>query len=710
MKRRLFIFVYGMNIWRDEEAERNRGVAAQRSDFIHHCILRNLEVKSTKSPGHYLSKPWCGSQADDIVDTGVAEEDFMDVGNAHGAIYLSSNRRHTQRQHHHHSLVKTEPFSDNFLSSSHSQSQSQFWRDLTQTDKHYSDKPIKKEEPDFNELKPSMPYDFSSTPTDLAPSPEQYCSEIRIRPLICGLAGVIWMRLVSVSRVFDDVWADKVIEDSEVSQKEDESKVCKPRVKYSAEPHNIHGQRAVMLWFRSLKKTIPISYSLAVSFLACHIAREAILPTDIFKWSLEGKLPYLSAFVDIEKCFGRPSLACPLSSSFMFRPLRAVGVCKLESLAASVAQSIGLQLPPVNFQAIANRYLKELSLPIEKIFPHASHIYEWLMPPELWLSGNQGFGIWEKSLSGSSVSSFSCNKMRTSDLACDKKADNDREENLFPTERLKNGMKQLSSSSEVQKSELDTEALLRGLEATYDNISDSYEYLKNQKAYLRYCNHVVFAGLAPSFEDNEEEKIIEQLWDFYENQEDSETLSGPAGGCKDDLNQKRLKVDEGYVNGVSAENKKPQDKGGSDLTSKAHSKPGDDQGMRDLDAEDCFLSSQEQNSVSGGCTTALTLKDRALRQLKANMEDNRFLYIPPRVNPKRYDYLQYVRKNDAGSRTYVAHADYYILLRACAKVAQVDIRYMHAGVLILEKSLAKVENRIDQCLNLRPPELDPLGS
>ncbi|XP_042480848.1 TATA box-binding protein-associated factor RNA polymerase I subunit B [Macadamia integrifolia] len=688
-------------------------------------------VEFDNSDGFYYCRR-CGSQADDIMETGVADEDFMDVGNAHGAIYLSSNRRPTQRQHQHqlqhqhHSVVKTEPF-NNFLPSSHSQSQSQshFWRSLTQTDNHYSNKSIKREEPDVEESKPSVPYDFGSTPTDLAPSPEQYCSEIRIRyvmgiqlmiqfqcqalvdhfsvsPLICGLAGVIWMRLVAASRVFDDGWADKVIEDSEISQIEGELKVRKPRAKYSAEPHNIHGQRAVILWFRSLKRTIPISYSLAVSFLACHIAREAILPTDIFKWSLEGKLPYFSAFVDIEKCIGHPSSACPLSSSFMFRPLKAVGIRRLESLAAAVAQSIGLQLPPVNFHAITNRYLKELSLPIEKIFPHVCRIYEWLMPPELWLSANQfrlptyvcvmsilivairilynvqGFGIWEKSLSGSSVSSFSCDQVR--------------------------------SFSAVQKSELDTEALLHGLEATYDNISDSYEYSKNLKAYLKYSKDIVFAGIAPSFEDNEEEKIIEQLWDFYENQEDSETLVGSAVGCKNGLNQKRSKCDEGSINGLSAENKKPRDKGCNDCTCMHHSKQGDDQGNQSLDADNCSLSSQEQNSVSGGCTCAGTPKDRALRRMKANMEDNRFLYIPPRVNLKRFDYLQYVRKNDAGTRTYVAHADYYILLRACARVAQVDIRYMHVGVLILEKSLAQVENRIDQCLNLRPPELDSLGS
>lgn len=199
--------------------------------------------------------------------------------------------------------------------------------------------------------------------------------------------------------------------------------------KHRAEPHNILGQRAVMIWFRSLSKTIPLSYSLVISFLACHVLREAILPTDILKWMLEGKLPYFAAFAEIEKEIDPPPRGCPISSSRMFRPTQAVSLQKLESLAASVAEIVGLELPSVNFFAIASRYLRLLSLPMEKILPHACRIYEWSMPPECWLSANElrlptrvcvmsilivsirilynihGFGKWEMSFSGSSGSS-----------------------------------------------------------------------------------------------------------------------------------------------------------------------------------------------------------------------------------------------------------------------------------------------------------------
>ncbi|XWS34106.1 hypothetical protein CRYUN_Cryun21dG0011200 [Craigia yunnanensis] len=72
------------------------------------------------------------------------------------------------------------------------------------------------------------------------------------------------------------------------------------------------------------------------------------------------------------------------------------------------------------------------------------------------------------------------------------------------------------------------------------------------------------------------------------------------------------------------------------------------------------------------------------------MEENRFSYIPPRVMLKRLDYLHYVRKKDEGAMTYVAHADYYILLRSCARVAEVDMRSTEYGE---EISLVGKKNR-----------------
>lgn len=91
-------------------------------------------------------------------------------------------------------------------------------------------------------------------------------------------------------------------------------------------------------------------------------------------------------------------------------------------------------------------------------------------------------------------------------------------------------------------------------------------------------------------------------------------------------------------------------------------------------------------------------REEAVNRLKSNMEENRFCYIPPRDKCGENYYLHYARKKDEGAYTYAAHADYYILLRACARVAQIDIRCLHAGVLSFERRLAWLEKNIDRSI------------
>ena len=81
------------------------------------------------------------------------------------------------------------------------------------------------------------------------------------------------------------------------------------------------------------------------------------MSTYIIKWTLEGKLPYFAAFVEIEEKIGPPTNACPLSSSRMFRPIHAVTVQKIESLAASLANSIRLELSLVMWELDEKAFL-----------------------------------------------------------------------------------------------------------------------------------------------------------------------------------------------------------------------------------------------------------------------------------------------------------------------------------------------------------------
>lgn len=186
----------------------------------------------------------CGSQAEDIIDTGVADEDFVDKGgDTGGAIYLASHRR--QRSH----AIKAEPISqyDSFYDS-----QSQLLRALGLEDETPQRQDNRreghiKEERDldygfqFDGVGSSVPGDFGGSSDVRVPSFEDYYNEIRIRyvmglqmmiefqcealvkefkvnPLICGLVGPIWLRFVSGTGVFDEDWADEVIHESEMQQ------------------------------------------------------------------------------------------------------------------------------------------------------------------------------------------------------------------------------------------------------------------------------------------------------------------------------------------------------------------------------------------------------------------------------------------------------------------------------------------------------------
>ncbi|KAJ8764763.1 hypothetical protein K2173_009163 [Erythroxylum novogranatense] len=675
-----------------------------------------------ESDGFYYCQE-CGTQADDIILTGVADEDFVDKDGDGGAMYSARFTRRSQ--------VAARSSQSNLAS------QSLFHR--TQEGEDEKDIKIKKEEIDYtgyyymDGIGPTEPEDFGANAV-VKLSYEDYYNEVRLRyvmgvqwmiqmqcdalvekfkvhPLVRGVASSVWLRFVVGTGVFKDGWADDVLLESE-AQKQGELEEHVVGTRYSDEPHNAHGQRAVMVWFRELRKTIPLSCSLAISFLACHVVREAVLPTDLMRWSVEGKLPYFAAHVEIEKRFGQSSPACPISSSVMFRPSQAVLMQKLESMAASIAESIGLHLPPVNFYQIACRYLKKLSLPVEEILQQACRINDWL-PTRVGvmsilivairiLYNINGFGVWERSLFGksgfSSKNTGRFDPIFNSELSAD--AERGPGSALHEVDDVGKGSS--NNSLSFQMSELDTADLLQKLEARYYELVDTYEFASDLPSYLQYCKDVVFAGLAPSYIDHrEEEEMIEKLWDFYQNAKDPETEE--LGMQNSTFNQKRSRNDEESAKDL-LEKRKAREWSHDSASAKISCRSADycpQQSLHDNPLPREKLGGQ--TSVPDCKVSTESLKDKAIRRLKVDMEENRFCYIPPRVKVKRFDYLHYVRKNDDGALTYVAHADYYILLRACARVAVVDIRIMHIGVLSFEKRLAWLEKRIDYCLNLTLP-------
>ncbi|CAI9266297.1 unnamed protein product [Lactuca saligna] len=416
-------------------------------------------------------------------------------------------------------------------------------------------------------------------------------------PIIVDMVEPIWLRFVASTKLFSDDWADEVINES-AYQVQGETEAVAPNAKHKSEPHNILGKRSVMIWYRS----------------------------------------------------------------------------KLESLAASIAHSIGLELPPVNFYGIVAR--GQLSLPVETILPHASRIYEWSMPPELWLSGNEfrlptracvlsilifsirslykihGFGKWEKGLAK--------RKDGKESKILDKTAGSESESECKMSSLSNNLVSESYDKRLPKQSNLDATEILLLLESKCSQLIDTSVDGKDLETYLECCKNVVFAGVELSFEDHEEDQIIEDLWNYYHKEEEDHKPSSPSSNC--------------------GSHKRPFDF--SETNMKKLKKCKDDNDDR--------ISNETQ-------------KEKAIRRMISNMEEKRFCYIPPRTKIKRPDdYLHYTRKKDDGNYTYASHADYYILLRSCARVDRLDVRVMHGAVLSFERRLAWLEKNIDQCVKEMP--------
>ncbi|KAI3902433.1 hypothetical protein MKW92_045239 [Papaver armeniacum] len=594
-------------------------------DLNRTCVCGNEEFE--ESNGFYYCTE-CGQKVEGMCDTAMGDETY-------NGTYSQFSRRPA-------AVVERET------------QESEFWRQLRQPDKPKNDD---------EEMKPYVPADSGS----VGISEEDYANELRmtytmgiqlmiesqcealveqfgVSPLICGLAGALWLRFVAASKVFDENWASQICEDSEM-QIEGEVKVRKPRSQFKNEPLNLAGERLLIIWLRSLRNKIPLSFSLSISYLACHIAREPIVPTDVVKWAHDGKLPFLNAFVRIGEIFGEPSAKCPLTTDKMFRPLELVGWRNLESQAGYIAECIGLELPPVNFDALARRYLNQLKLRPGKILEVASMIHHWSMPPDLWLSSSidstashlcvmsiimvairvlytiNGFGEWEN---------------QTPPESSGKR-------------KLRKEKKKKIFLSSLDCNTFDAAKLLTSLEVRYEEIQEEQITSVSLLSYLKYCREVVFGPVS----DTRQAIIVENLWSPYIEQED---FKQPE------------KVSSTKCSNVF-------EKG-----STSNSAAGEPMLIRD--------------GVSPG-----SIKNRSLNRLISNMKENEFYYTPPRGdNAKTYKYLYYAPKNTSGPRIFAVHADYYILLRVCALVAEADVQDMHQAVLMFEKRLAWIDGNIDKIL------------
>lgn len=332
----------------------------------------------------------------------------------------------------------------------------------------------------------------------------------RVGSLAASLAGTIWLRWVAASKVFDEMWVHKMLAiAASVEEGHSASKDKQSELEGDAQKSQNSYE---FLFLRSLRMMLPVYSTLAVCFLACHVARETILPTDICRWAMEGKLPYVAAFTQVDKLLGSSLNDCPLSSRQLFRPTRVIGAWQLEAAAGSIAQKIGLLLPSVNFYLIAQRFLKELSLPIEKILPHACRIYEWAMPAELWLSSNPGRVPSRVCVMAILIVALRVLYGINGQGIWESIAQTENAVGSDPEASAPHSIEPDSNNSE----EFDARELLCTLAASYDKIDVGHDYSKEVHSYLKYCKDVVFTGMTFSLE---EEHLIDIFWDMYKGKE-----------------------------------------------------------------------------------------------------------------------------------------------------------------------------------------------
>ena len=203
----------------------------------------------------------------------------------------------------------------------------------------------------------------------------QRCRKIEYKPAVCLLD--IEIKDEDIAMIEND--GEPNAQDVETKENDGETKIEDVVAKEKRLRVRI---KILVLYLQAMKARLPLSISLAMVFLACHIAQEPILPTDIVQWALDGGLPFLTAFQVLEP---KDGVSWPLPPRHMFKPAGVLGAKRLEFMAALIAKRIGLDLPPVNFHAIS-RLLTCLNLPVDKLTIFISRIYDWYTPPELWLS------------------------------------------------------------------------------------------------------------------------------------------------------------------------------------------------------------------------------------------------------------------------------------------------------------------------------------
>lgn len=561
---------------------------------------------------------------------------------------------------------------------------------------------------------------------------ETLVQNFHVSPLICGIVGPIWLRFIAFTCVLEKDWAKEVIQVEEARDEQRKRKRNKKKKKLELDEEQGMEDKTVQMrmalhfiWLGALKERIPLSVSLALTYLACHMAHESILPTDVVQWAARGSLPYLAAFCEIEK--KRCGLAWPIEARLMFKPIDVIGASKLEFMAALIAKRIGLQLPPVNFDAISHRLLKELNLPAEKLSVYMRRFYDWYIPPELRLSDEAHalpFRVYVMAMvmivlkvlykidgrlytethvvgCGKGVGSPSDRKTHddqvcfaatsdASEKATSQKSDLQESRMAdgphVDAENLTGNATQYSchdcSETETKGESNDTwnaKYLLEKLEKSWqDHAIQPFDYEKDLTPYLKYCQDIIFSGLKL---EGEEENMCERLWRLYEQPPKKVSVVSQKEPSLPNIPEVQSLSGDSHFSFASF-----NDPGASKDGIRTASEPLSAENFAHTKLDD-IEKDQDDVKNRGGF--------QSLEELVPEMESLGFTCLPPRKQPLMPGkYLRYVRKKAKdGNALKVLHADYFMVLCACAKVIRVEPVALYWCVQRVENSLRHIEEK-----------------
>ncbi|KAG2628304.1 hypothetical protein PVAP13_3KG377900 [Panicum virgatum] len=308
-----------------------------------------------------------------------------------------------------------------------------------------------------------------------------------------------------------------------------------------------------------------------------------------------------------------------------------------------------------------------------KILPQACRIYEWATPAELWLSSNPARVPTRVYVMAILVVTlrvlYNINSQGIWEKICEEGRNTGRSD---PDANAPTFKKLDDSNSE----EFGMRELLCAIADAYEKIIVSHDYLSDLQSYLKYCKEVIFTGITVS---TEKEHLIEIFSDMYKARE-------YHSSCVAQSLLPTTKYLDGYDIAFQDDNPKEHVKSQSQGTEETTITKGVNKRYRD------------GTFVEASCTSSSSGHD-PMQILVSEMQDHGFHYMPPRKPRKSDGYLRYRRRRLSVGFMYVAHADYYMLLRAFAKLAEIDARIMHISVLKLERGLACIEDRIERSLN-----------